>query len=56
MRYLTILLLTFLSSTAFANQPGHSATGPNVMCEFGSGDVKYIPVVICKHSGGKVVH
>ncbi len=56
MRFLAILILALVSSATFASQPGHSATGPNVTCELESGDIKYIPVVICKHSGGKIVH
>lgn len=55
MKYLALIGLIFTFGV-FAQQPGNTVTGPNVMCELESGDVKYIPVLICKHSGGKVVH
>ncbi|WP_165862882.1 hypothetical protein [Vibrio sinensis] len=45
----------FFAFGASAYSVGSSATGPLVNCEFQDGSVKYIPILICKHSEGKVI-
>lgn len=52
MRQLTLafIALMFSASVTAGNMVGQ--TGPNVECELADGNVKYIPVMICKAQGG----
>ncbi len=59
MKFTSLVLVAFcligLNRMAVAGQGvGSTASGPNVECELPSGVVKFIPVLICKHSGGVV--
>ncbi|MGL6261006.1 hypothetical protein [Vibrio sp. WXL103] len=55
MKRLTLVLFALLlGSQAFAYSNGNSTSGPLVDCQI-DGQVKYIPIVICKHSGGQVL-
>ncbi|GAB2655049.1 hypothetical protein GCM10026988_23960 [Vibrio panuliri] len=56
MKYIAIIFACFsISFYASAYSIGSSETGPNVECQFSDGHVKFIPILICEKSGGKVL-
>ena len=54
--YLALIFSLILSFSVSAQNVGSSASGPIIKCDLGSSVVEYMPIVICKHSNGKVLH
>lgn len=55
MRKLASVFVGLLFSAAVLAGNGSGQTGPNVECELKDGKVHYIPIMICKAEGGKVL-